>query len=95
MDDPDVSYAVSVLFSPKRDYSGDDAVTAIFDSGPAELNEAKRKALYRTVFDRVNTEAYMLPMTTLPQAFIHVKDLVVEPAPETPYMVNVGIFRWK
>ncbi len=95
MDDPDVSYAVSVLFSPKRDYSGDDAVTSIFDTGPAELDEAKRAALYRAVFDRVNTEAYMLPMTTLPQTFIHVKDLVVEPAPETPYMVNVGVFRWK
>jgi peptide/nickel transport system substrate-binding protein len=95
MDDPDVSYAVSVLFSPKRDYSGDDAVTAIFDAGPAELDEAKRASLYRAVFDRVNTEGYMLPMTTLPQTFIHVKDLAVEAAPETPYTVNVGVFRWK
>jgi peptide/nickel transport system substrate-binding protein len=95
MDEPDVSYAVDVLFSPKRDYSGDPMVVQVAEEGPVELDEGKRKALYRTWFDRVNTEHYMLPMTTLPQTFIHTKDLTVSTSADLPLQVSVGIFEWK
>ena len=95
MDEPDVSYAVDVLFSPKRDFSGDPMVVTIFDNGPAETDEVKRKELYRTWFDRVNEQHYMLPMTTLPQTFIHSGDIEVATSKDIPYQVNVGVFGYK
>jgi len=95
MDEPDVNYAVEVLFSPKRDYSGDPMVLNVFENGSSETDEVKRKELYRAWFDRVNEQSYMLPMTTLPQTFIHSNDIEVATSVDTPYTVNVGIFSYK
>jgi peptide/nickel transport system substrate-binding protein len=93
---PDASYALEVNFAAKsRDYWNDPFLTKAAAEGKGILDLDERKALYRKAFDLINTKYYMMPISSLPQNFVHAKELRVTAAQATPYSVDIGAFEWK
>lgn len=93
---PDASYALDVNFaSEARDYWRDPMLLKATEEGTAILDEDKRKSLYREAFDRINNEYYMVPISSLPQTFVHAKGLAVTASPSAPFNVDISAFSWK
>ena len=60
-----------------RNYYGDKIISKTLVTGEAEFDDAKRRGVYKTAFDRNNTEYYMMPITPNPPTFLHHKDLKI------------------
>ncbi len=76
---PDVQSTVNFFHGKSpRNYYGDKAITGTLVTGEAQFEDAKRRAVYRTAFDRNNTEFYIMPITPNPPTFLHAKDLQIE-----------------
>jgi peptide/nickel transport system substrate-binding protein len=78
-----------------RDYARDQQIAAWAKEGAGVLDERKRKAIYRQLFDRVNTEAYIVPLTTSPSVFVHSKDVAVTPGSFSNYGADLYEMSWK
>jgi peptide/nickel transport system substrate-binding protein len=76
----------------------DDWHDPIIEKAVAEGREtddlAQRKADYRTAFDRMNKEAYILPISTDPAVFLHSKDLVVPQVANNRYGFDLNELHW-
>ena len=93
---PDASYAVDSLFgSEARDFARDPLIHRLGEQGVSEFDLDKRKAIYRELFDRINREAYMLPFSTLPQVYLHTKEVKVQTTSIAPVMNNINDLGWK
>ena len=93
---PDAGYALDVNFANEsRDYWRDPLLLKAIKDGAAERDEAKRKAIYREAFDHINTQFYMMPISSLPQTFAHVKGLEIKPSPIKPQNADIDVFHWK
>ncbi len=93
---PDAGYALDVNFGNEaRDYWRDPVLQQAIKDGAAETDLDKRKAIYRKAFDYINEKAYMMPVSSLPQTFIHAKDLTVTPRPTKPLVADIDVFQWK
>jgi peptide/nickel transport system substrate-binding protein len=91
----DVSGMISFLFeTPGRDYYQDAEITRLAKEGISTLDPEKRTALYRQLFDRVNGQSYVLPIATMPDVWLHAKDLFVDSAPLHPQGVMFYDERW-
>jgi peptide/nickel transport system substrate-binding protein len=92
----DVAPTVDYFFDGgPRDYIRDAQIAAWAKEGVATLDEAKRKAIYRQLFDRVNAEAYIVPLTTSPSVFVHSKDVAVTPGSFSNYGADLYEMSWK
>ena len=47
------------------------------------------------MFDRVNEQAYVMPLTTMPTVFVHSKDVEVLKGSLSPYGASLSHIRWK
>jgi peptide/nickel transport system substrate-binding protein len=76
---PDASSAVNGWFEGDRaDYfKSDPVVIKGLNDAMGELDLAKREDNYRTAFDQIIREAYVLPISSLPDVFAHGKDVKV------------------
>ncbi len=76
---PDVQ-STATFFHGKgaRNYYGDKLITKTIPLAEAAFDDAERRKLYSTLFDRNNTEFYMMPLTPNPPTFLHHKDLVIK-----------------
>jgi peptide/nickel transport system substrate-binding protein len=76
----------------------DDWHDPIIEKAVAEGREtddlAKRKADYRIAFDRMNKEAYILPISTDPAVFLHNKNLVVPQVSNNRYGIDLSELHW-
>jgi len=78
-----------------RNYYGDKVISKTIPKAEAAFEDAKRRKIYATLFDRNNSEAYMMPITPNPPTFVHTKDLVIEGGEiETFGATPVGMY-WK
>jgi peptide/nickel transport system substrate-binding protein len=78
-----------------RDYVRDAQIAGWAKEGVATLDESKRKAVYRQLFDRVNTEAHIVPLTTSPSVFVHSQDVAVTPGSFSNYGADLYEMHWK
>ncbi len=93
---PDTSSTANMMFAPgPRNYNGDKLLNALRLKGNSELDEAKRKAAYKAMFDRVNQQAYVMPLTTMPTVYVHSKDVEVLKGSLSPYGASLSHIRWK
>jgi peptide/nickel transport system substrate-binding protein len=78
---PDASSALGVWFQGERaDYfNNDPIILKAMDDGIKEMDSAKRDAIYKTAFDRINEMAYILPISSLPNVYAHSADVKILP----------------
>jgi peptide/nickel transport system substrate-binding protein len=93
---PDIESTMSFFYSPSsRDAIGDPILAKAVDEGRAELDPKKREAIYRAAFDRVTSEAYMMPLVPLPAIVAHDKNLQLLPGHKSPEGVELNYLSWK
>jgi peptide/nickel transport system substrate-binding protein len=93
---PDVSATVDKFFDGgPRDYSRDPIIGKLAKDGLATLDETKRRAIYRQLFDRVNEQSYVATIANRPDAFVHTKDLRIGLGVINPYGAALTEMYWK
>ena len=75
---PDVDSTAGFFFLPgSRNYNGDKSLAKLVMDGKFELDEKKREAIYKQLFDTVTKERYAMPVIPIAAVVAHNKDLVV------------------
>ncbi|MDH7797147.1 MULTISPECIES: ABC transporter substrate-binding protein [unclassified Beijerinckia] len=93
---PDSSSTVDFLFAKgPRDFSRDGLIHQLADEAMHTNDEAARKSLYARIYDRVNEQAYVLPISGRPDVFVHLNELNIGPGSLSPYSIEANEFRWK
>ena len=80
---------------PRRNYWNDEPIQTWAKEGLSIFDPAQRSRHYKKIFDRINEEAFMLPIHTLPSVYIHSRDVKIFPNPLTDDNTNIGDFGWK
>jgi peptide/nickel transport system substrate-binding protein len=92
----DVDQTMNRFFAKgRRDFTGDRALNEATEAGASEADVAKRNAIYRAAFDKMNTEAYVLPLSTFPILFTHSNDLAVRNDSLGAWGAEIFDFSWK
>ena len=74
----DVQATLDFFFSPgPTDYFGLPRLSELAKASGAEMDDGKRRALVREIFDTVTNIAYMAPITPQPAVWVHSKDITV------------------
>ena len=89
---PDSSNAMSMYFGGNRDYAGDPVLREAIQVGESTHDAAKRNKAFKEAYDRINSEHYMLPISTLPAVYAHSKDVRIEP--NRLSVTEVKIYDW-
>jgi peptide/nickel transport system substrate-binding protein len=93
---PDASHPMEIFFNdPRRDYWKDPEMAVIAQEGLKTFDAAKRALVYKKAFDKINQEAYMVPIHTLPSVYIHTKDVKIDQNTLADYTTNITEFVWK
>jgi ABC-type transport system substrate-binding protein len=91
----DASHVMEIFFlDRRRDYWKDEKIVKLANEGYSIFDPEKRTQHYKQIFDRINEEALMLPIHTLPSVYIHTKDVKIFPNPLVDYDTNVTEFGW-
>ena len=91
---PDVENILDFFFGGNRDYWNDKAIHRAETAGDTEFDLAKRTKIYTPALDRVNQHAYILPISELPIAWAHSKDVALLPNPMSKGETRLGDFAW-
>ena len=93
---PDVG-STATFFHGKgaRNYYGDTLISKTIPKAEAAFDDAERRKIYSTLFDRNNTEAYMMPITPNPPTFLHTKDLGIDGGEIETFGVSAYTMYWK
>ena len=93
---PDVDVTAGFFFMKgSRNYMGDNELTAAHAAGQMTFDLNKRKALYQAAFDRVNEQAYMMPLVPLPVVLAHTKNIVIHGGHKNPEGFELNRVSWK
>ncbi len=93
---PDVDVTAGFFFRKgSRNYMGDKKLMELYAAGRSIFDIQKRKAIYQTAFDRVNSKAYMMPLVPLPVVLAHTKDVVVHGGHKNPEGFELNRLSWK
>ena len=93
---PDVDVTAGFFFMKgSRNYMGDTELTASHMAGQVTFDLDKRKAIYQAAFDRVNDQAYMMPIVPLPVVLAHTKGVVVHKSDMHPEGFELNKVSWK
>ena len=93
---PDVG-STATFFHGKgaRNYYGDKLISKAIPKAEAAFDDKERRKIYATLFDRNNTEAYMMPITPNPPTFLHTKDLVIDGGEIETFGASPVLMYWK
>jgi peptide/nickel transport system substrate-binding protein len=80
---------------PDRDYARDETIRTLVNQATGEFDIATRKATYAKVYDRINAEAYLMPLMTLPATLVHGKTLDVGPGAINAFGADLVRMSWK
>jgi peptide/nickel transport system substrate-binding protein len=93
---PDAAAAADFLFAGgPRDYWNDKQLIDWQKEAGGEMDSAKRDALYKKIFNRINEKHYALTLTTFPTIFVHSADLVVPKGSLTTAGAQLDEMHWK
>lgn len=93
---PDVDALVSFYFGSKaRDYYGDKQIVAMRKEAGAVFDTGQREAIYSKIFNRINEQAYIIPIAALPSVFVHSKDIEIDKGIINPFGAQMNRIRWK
>ena len=92
----DASHVMEIFFmDARRDYWQDKQIVDWANEGYTIFDAKKRSEHYKKIFDRINDEALMLPVHSLPSVYIHSKDVKIYPNALVDYDTNITEFGWK
>ncbi len=92
---PDVDALVSFYFGSKaRDYYGDKQIVAWRKKAGATFDTKARNVIYRKIFNRINQQAYIIPIASLPSVFVHTKDITIDKGIINPFGAQMGRIKW-
>jgi peptide/nickel transport system substrate-binding protein len=93
---PDVDALVSFYFGSKaRDYYGDKKIGAWRKEAGSVFDIKTRNATYTKIFNRINQQAYIIPIAALPSVFVHGKDMEIDKGIINPFGAQINRIRWK
>lgn len=93
---PDVDVTAGFFFMKgSRNYMGDPMLTKAHAAGQAETDVKKRTEIYRSAFDRVNQESYMMPLIPLPVVLAHTKNVQIHGGHKNPEGFELNRLTWK
>ena len=93
---PDTDALVTFYFGSKaRNYYGDKQIAGWMKEAGSTFDVAARETLYRKIFNRINEQAYIIPIASLPSVFVHAKDLEIDKGIINPFGAQLGRIRWK
>ncbi len=77
---PDSGNVFQVLFGPPAmKYYNDQVILDAMDLGEKEFDAEKRKAIYQKAYNRINEMNYHLPISSVPNVYVHSKDVQIKP----------------
>jgi len=91
---PEVLATFDSFFTGPRDYWKDPLILDAWKKGAIEPDPAKRGEILRPALDRMNTEAYVLPITSVPTVFVTSKSVRVERNLSQTGDITVADFFW-
>jgi peptide/nickel transport system substrate-binding protein len=92
----DVDQTMNRFFAKgRRDFTGDPMLNDATETGASEVDVTKRNAIYRAAFDKINTEAYALPLSNFPILFTHTADLAIRDDSLGAWGAEIFDFSWK
>ena len=93
---PDASNILETLMTGAvAKYYEDPTLFKILEDGQKEFDDAKRSAIYQKAYDRVNSQFYIYPMSSLPNVFVHSRDIKILDNPLMAGDTSVTDYFWK
>ena len=93
---PDASNNLGTLLNGHfEQYYGDKDLEALLDAGIKEFDEKKRADIYRKAYDMVNTKSYLYPFSSIPNTYVHTKEVRVAENPIFAGETSVTDYFWK
>jgi peptide/nickel transport system substrate-binding protein len=93
---PDTGQILGFHFNNNiRDYAKDAQLDAISEQADSLLDQDERNKLLRDGMDINNRQAYVIPLSGAPQAFLHTRDLVVPQTTLNGYGIVLSALKWK
>jgi peptide/nickel transport system substrate-binding protein len=93
---PDVASNVELFFDgTAKDAWRDPAIAPLVEAGRETLDHGKRLAIYARIHDRMNREAYILPIASNPGVFVHARDLAVPQDSNNKWNLELYKLKWK
>jgi peptide/nickel transport system substrate-binding protein len=92
--EPDANNILDFFFSGDRDYWKDPLIHKAMKDGETEFDPEKRAEIYRAALDRINEQAYILPVAELPTVWAHSKDVRIDRNPLSAAESRLGDWLW-
>ena len=93
---PDVASTLNFFFDDgPRDYFRDDRLHELAKIGQSTVDETKRKAAMRELFDRATEQAYAIPVAPIPLVFLHTSDLKIGELAYDAFGIRPDDINWK
>ena len=78
-----------------RNYTGDPELTKLVRGSSATFDDKKRRAISAKLFDRVNQQHYIMPISARPTAYLHAKGLEIKTGALDTFGAYGFRMRWK
>lgn len=93
---PDASNILETLMTGAvAKYYEDPTLFKLIEDGQKEFDEAKRSAIYQKAYDRVNSQFYIYPMSSLPNVFLYTKEIKILDNPLMAGDTSITDYTWK
>ena len=93
---PDASNNLgTLLFGIFAQYYGDKDLEGLLNAGLREFDEKKRADIYRNAYDMVNNKSYLYPFSSIPNTYVHTKEVKVMDNPLMAGETSVTDYFWK
>ena len=92
----DVESTLGFFFSKSaRNYTGDAELTKLGKASSSTFDDKKRRAISQNLFDRVNRQHYIMPVSSRPMAFLHATGLEIKIGALDTFGAYGNSMRWK
>jgi len=92
---PDIDNTAEYYFLPNaRNYNMDKALAELSNEARREFDPVKRGEIYKTIFNKSNEEAYLMPLNRIPGSVLHHKDVKLLGGHKHPYGFEINRVSW-
>jgi peptide/nickel transport system substrate-binding protein len=92
---PDIDNTADYWFTPgARNYNNDKVLEQLALDGRKELDTKKRADIYKEMFTRASTEAYLLPLNRIPSVVLLRKEVTLLGGHRHPYGFELNRIQW-
>jgi peptide/nickel transport system substrate-binding protein len=93
---PDAHLTYQVNFGNRSElYIKDDEFLKLGEEGLSTRDPALRDRIYAQMFDRINDQMYLLPLTAMPSTYLHAAEVFYRQTPGFKFTPRITDFHWK